>query len=120
MRLLADENIPRSIILTLRNSGHDVLWARVDLAGVSDTDILELAESQDRIVLTLDKVFWQIALQRRNPLVRSGVVLLRVHPAIPNTLMPLVHAFLQNENGWTGHVSIIAPDGIQMITSGTR
>jgi hypothetical protein len=32
-------------------------------------------------VLTLDKDFWQITVQRRSPLEQSGVVLFRVHPA---------------------------------------
>jgi hypothetical protein len=34
MRLLADENFPKPIVEALRADGHDVLWARTDLAGV--------------------------------------------------------------------------------------
>jgi hypothetical protein len=45
-------------------------------------------------VLTFDKDFWQIAVQRRSPLAQSGVVLFRVHPATPERVAPLVHAFL--------------------------
>ncbi len=74
MRLLADENFPRPIDAT-RNGGHDDLWARTDLAGASDVALLDLAESEARVVLTLDKDFWQIAVQRRSPLQQSGVVL---------------------------------------------
>jgi hypothetical protein len=33
MRLLADENFPKPIVEALRADGHDVLWARADLAG---------------------------------------------------------------------------------------
>jgi hypothetical protein len=76
---------------------------------------LDLAESEARIVLTLDKDFWQIAVQRRNPLEQSGIVLFRVHPATPANLSPLVRAFGEAETKWTGHVSIITPDGIQMV-----
>lgn len=83
MRLLADENFPKPIIDALRAEGHDVLWARTDLAGASDVALLDLAESDSRIVLTLDKDFFLIAVQRRNPLQQSGVVLFRVHPATP-------------------------------------
>jgi len=68
MRLLADENFPKPIVETLRADGHDVLWARTDLAGTSDVSLLDRAESEARIVLTLDKDFWQIAVQRRSPL----------------------------------------------------
>ena len=54
MRLLADENFPKPIVEALRAGGHDVLWARTDLAGTSDIALLDLAEANGRIVLTLD------------------------------------------------------------------
>src|SRR5581483_12129316 len=90
MRLLADENFPKPIVETLRAGGHDVRWARTDLAGTTDVALLDRAESEARIVLTLDKDFWQIAVQRRSPLEKSGVILFRVHPATPENLAPLV------------------------------
>lgn len=120
MRLLADENFPKPIVGALRARGHDVLWARTDLAGASDVALLDLAESKARIVLTLDKDFWQIAVQRRNPVSQSGVVLFRVHPATPERLLPLVHAFAVADTAWAGHISIITVDGIQMVASPRR
>ncbi|MBS1828556.1 MAG: DUF5615 family PIN-like protein [Acidobacteria bacterium] len=57
MRILADENFPRPIVESLRAEGHDVLWARTDLAGTSDTGLLDLAESEARIVLNADKTW---------------------------------------------------------------
>jgi predicted nuclease of predicted toxin-antitoxin system len=83
MRLLADENFPKPIVEALRADGHDVLWARTDCAGWKDIVLLDLAESEARIVLTLDRDFWQIAVQRRPPLKQSGVVLFRVHQPLP-------------------------------------
>ena len=117
MRLLADENFPKPIVEALRARGHDVLWARTDLAGASDVALLDLAESEARIVLTLDKDFWQIAVQRRNPLAQSGVVLFRVHPSTPENLKPLVRAFIEANSTWAGHITIIANDGIQMLSA---
>lgn len=117
MRLLADENFPKPIVEALRARGHSVVWARTDLPATSDVELLDLAEFEAHIVLTLDKDFWQIAVQRRNPLVRSGVVLFRVHPATPEKLGPLVDAFAAAETTWTGHISIITVDGIQMVAA---
>ena len=117
MRLLADENFPKPIVEALRAEGHGVLWARTDLAGASDVDLLDRAESEARIVMTLDKDFWQIAVQRRTPLEQSGVVLFRVHPATPENLAPLVRAFCEADATWSGHISIITLDGIQMVTA---
>ena len=115
MRLLADENFPKRIVEALRVDGHDVLWARADLAGTSDVALLHLAESEARIVLTLDKDFWQIAVQRRTPLEQSGVVLFRVNPATPENLVPLVRTFGNANVTWAGHVSIITIGGIEMV-----
>jgi predicted nuclease of predicted toxin-antitoxin system len=115
MRLLADENIPRATVEILRGRGHDVLWARTDLVGMGDLVLLERAELEARILLTLDKDFWQIAMQRRPPLEKSGVVLFRARPATPGTLAPLVLAFCEARAAWHGHISIVASSGIEMV-----
>ena len=116
MRLLADENFPKPIIDSLRAGGHDVLWARTDCSGLTDSDLLDIAESEARILMTLDKDFWQIAVQRRGPLEQSGVVLFRTHPATPEHLGPLVRTFVEADKTWTGHISIVTADGIQMLS----
>jgi hypothetical protein len=54
---------------------------------------------------------------RRIPLEQSGVALFRVHPATPESIEPLVRAFVEAHKVWTGHISIIAPDGIQMLAA---
>ena len=117
MRLLADENFPKKCVEALRASGHEVLWARTDCTGWKDVALLDLAESEGRILLTLDKDFWQVAVQRRTPLRQSGVALFRVHPATPENIEGLVKAFLEENRSWAGHISILAPDGIQMLAA---
>jgi predicted nuclease of predicted toxin-antitoxin system len=117
MRFLADENFPKSVVQSLREDGHDVLWARTNLPGAKDNYLLDLAELEERIVLTLDKDFWQIAVQRKSPLKLSGVVLFRVHPATPERLAPLVRACVESSVSWARHISTISADGIQMVST---
>jgi|SRR5271165_2978297 len=117
MRLLADENLPKVIVEALRSDSHDVLWARTNCSGWKDVALLDFAESEARILLTLDKDFWQLAVQRRIPLVKSGVVLFRVHPATPEGLGPLVRGFVGAKKQWVQHISIIDSNGIQMIAA---
>jgi hypothetical protein len=71
-------------------------------------------------LLTLDKDFWQLAVQRRTPLKQSGVVLFRIHPATPENIEPLVHSFVEVNETWAGHISIVSVDGIQMLTARRR
>ncbi len=118
MRILADENFPKPIVEFLRTGGNDVLWALTDCSERKDVALLAVAENEGRVLLTLDKDFWQIAIQRRVPLQRSGVVLFRVHPATPESLEPLVRLFIQEDKEWAGHISTIARDGIQMLAVG--
>jgi predicted nuclease of predicted toxin-antitoxin system len=115
MRLLADENFPRPSVEALRQDGHDIVWVRTDCPASTDTALLARAEAEGRLVLTLDKDFWQLALQRKRPLRRSGVILFRVHPAVPATLTPLVRRVLSQKREWKGRASTVASEGLQVI-----
>jgi len=115
MRLLADENLPATAIATIRAKGHDVLSARESCRGWKDTEILERAESDGRIVLTLDKDFWQIAMQRRIPLSKAGVILVRVHPATTDRIEPLIRRILDIKQDWAGRLSVISTSELQII-----
>lgn len=116
MRILADENFPRTIVESLRKQDHDVLWARTDCPGQDDRKLLERAELEERVIFTLDKDFWHIALQRPTPLERCGVILFRVFPATPDNLGPIVNLTLRAKHPWVRHVSIVTKNGIEMIS----
>ncbi len=76
MRILADENLPRAIVLWLRGEGHNVLYAAKSCPGVSDSDLLTESETQGHIVLTEDKDFGDLVYRdRRNS---HGVILIRM------------------------------------------
>ena len=115
MRLLADENFPLPTVQALRQAGHDVFWVRTDAPCTADPVLLDLAEVDGRILLTLDKDFWQIAIQRRKPLVRSGVILFRVHPAIPENVTPLVLRTMEADQEWGGNASVVTVDRVLMV-----
>jgi len=118
MRLLADENFPLPTIEALRQAGHDATWVRTDHPGAKDAALLEFAESDRRVLVTLDKDFWQIAIQRRRPLEQSGVILFRVHPAIPENVTPLVLRTLAMDQQWEGHATVVTEDRVLMVRSG--
>ena len=120
MRLLADENFPLPAVEALRRAGHDVTWARTDHPGADDSALLEIAESNRRVLVTLDKDFWQIAIQRRLPLEHSGLILFRVHPAIPENITPLVLRTLAMDQQWGGHSSVVTEDRVLMVRSGRK
>ena len=58
MRILADENIPLSVVKFLKKEGHDVVTLYdLNKRGISDIEVVETAEKDDRIILTLDLDF---------------------------------------------------------------
>jgi predicted nuclease of predicted toxin-antitoxin system len=50
-----------------------VIWARPDCPGLNDRALLERAEAEERVVFSLDKDFWQLALHRPIPITQCGV-----------------------------------------------
>jgi len=77
MRLQADENVPLDVVTALRLRGHDVAWVREDMPGAEDMRVLERAQRENRVVLTFDKDFGELAIRRQIPAV-SGIILLRI------------------------------------------
>jgi hypothetical protein len=69
-------------------------------------------------MVTLDKDFWQIAIQRRQSLEQGGVILFRIHPAIPENITPLVLRTVAMDQQWEGHATVVTEDRVLMVKSG--
>ncbi len=65
MRILADENVPQSVVSWLRATGHDVAWAAELGIGEPDSRWLTLAASEQRLILTSDKDFGKLVFRDR-------------------------------------------------------
>jgi predicted nuclease of predicted toxin-antitoxin system len=118
MMLLADENFPRRVVESLRRAGHDVLWAGIDFPSTGDKEVLERAEAEGRILFTLDRDFWQIALQRRERMRKRGLVLFRVHPATAENVEALVHSMKENSAALVGEAALVSRWGIEVVPAG--
>jgi len=76
MRFVADENVSRRVVERLRADGHDVMLVAGMLSGMSDTDVLKLAQTETRILITEDRDFGELIF--RQQLSVRGVVLLEL------------------------------------------
>lgn len=77
MLFLANENFPLDAVEALRQNGHDVAWIRVESPGISDPEVLSRAESENRILLTFDKDFGELAFRLKLP-ATTGIILFRI------------------------------------------
>jgi predicted nuclease of predicted toxin-antitoxin system len=78
VRWLADECVAAPLVMRLREAGHDVLYVAEMAAGAGDQDIIALAQSEDRLLLTEDKDFGDLVFRWARPI--PGVVLVRIAP----------------------------------------
>ena len=82
MRFLVNENVSGTVIEKLRQSGHDVLSVKESMRSVQDDVILSRAQAEQRIVVTHDKDFGELAFRARLP-ASCGIVLFRLSGSDP-------------------------------------
>lgn len=116
MRLLADENFPRQVVEALRAAGEDVAWVRTDSPGASDPEVLTRAVSEQRLLLTFDKDFGELAVRHGLP-ASCGIVLFRVSLRNPTAAAVRIVATLRSRSDWAGHFSVVDDTRIRMRPS---
>jgi len=78
MRFLTDENVYPQIVQALRNLGDDVFDIKEEeLTGIPDEDVYDLAKSQDRVLVSMDKDFTNIILYP--PQDTAGIIVLKLY-----------------------------------------
>jgi predicted nuclease of predicted toxin-antitoxin system len=90
-----------------------VVWARTDAPGSSDRQVLERAAREERLLITLDKDFGELAFRSKLPAL-SGIILLRVQAPDPSVLTRITLAALDERDDWAGHFSVVEHDRIRM------
>ena len=81
MRILADENMMPETIAGLRDEGHDVDWAYETYRGTPDTNLLNIATDDGRLLITYDKDYGALVHQF-GAVAPFGVILFRIHDDI--------------------------------------
>jgi predicted nuclease of predicted toxin-antitoxin system len=79
VNFLADECCDALFVQGLRGDGHDVLYMKETAPGTDDHTVLQMAASQQRILLTEDKDFGELVVRLKLP--AHGIVFIRMNPA---------------------------------------
>ncbi len=114
MRILADENCPSDLVDALRERAHDVVWIRSDAPGSKDQAILARAQAEDRVILTFDKDFGELAFRMRLP-ATSGIILCRLGGLPLARVVMIITNALENGSEWSGLFTIIHEQRIRTI-----
>lgn len=113
MRFLANENFPLVAVEVLRQQGHDVVWIRTESPGISDPEVLSRAQAEDRILLTFDKDFGELAFRVKLS-ATCGIILFRVQAPSSQVVAQKVATAIALRQDWAGHFSVIEDDKIRM------
>jgi Domain of unknown function (DUF5615) len=105
MRFLANENFPGAAVSALEAAGHDVVWVRISAPGAADRDVLARAAREQRILLTFDKDFGELAKQSALPSV-CGIVLFRRPMPKPTEVGRQLCDIIAARDDWAGHFSV--------------
>lgn len=82
MRFLANENFPLDAVEALRQQDHDVVWIRTESPGISDPEVLSRTQAEERILLTFDKDFGELAFRMNLPATSADQVFLLEFPEV--------------------------------------
>lgn len=83
MKLLANENFPYASIYYLKEKGYDVLSIGVDNPSILDSEIMDIAINEGRIILTFDRDYGELIF-RHNYKPEKGVIYLRLNEYKPH------------------------------------
>lgn len=117
MRILANENVPQPVVASLRARGHDVAWITEIRRGMEDREVLALAQQEQRVVVTFDKDFGELAFAARLP-ASCGVVLFRLQGASPEVDNHRAVTALSGRDDWSGVFAIIEDDRVRVRAIG--
>lgn len=113
MNLLADESVDRQIVERLRQDSHTVLYIAEMAPGISDPEVLKLANQEEMPLLTADKDFGELVYRQKQ--LMTGVILIRLAGLSPAQKAELVSQGInQHQSELLNAFAVIAPNTIRI------
>jgi predicted nuclease of predicted toxin-antitoxin system len=106
-KLLADENVPAKAVEALRAAGCDVLSIQEHAPGVSDAQVLRLAATQQRILITFDRDYGELIF-RQNLAAGPSVIYFRDAPLTPSDVSDAVLALVASPDAIQGALVVVS------------
>lgn len=107
MRFLVDECVAKASAIRLRMLGHDVIRVGTDIRIPDDADILSLATSEERILVTHDQDFGDLVFLKRHR-APHGIVLFRYEPAMPDEVARRLQTIITSGlHEFGGHMTVV-------------
>ncbi len=112
MKVLLDTCVWGKAIAALQAEGHDVVWSGDWEADPGDDQILQIAHSEGRVVVTLDKDFGQLAVALDRP--HSGIIRLVGIPALEQAPTCVIILERYREDLTAGAIVTVEPGRVRV------
>jgi predicted nuclease of predicted toxin-antitoxin system len=114
MNLLADESVDRQIVERLRQDGYNVSYVAELKSGITDTEVLELANQSSALLVTADKDFGELIFQHSSSSL-NGVLLLRLGGlSAQRKAETVADAFRQHNKDFEDRFSVITSGRVRI------
>ena len=113
MRFIADEGVDRSLVILLRQNDWDVFYVAESASSLEDEFVLELANSEKRILITRDKDFGELVYRLQK--VHSGIILVRMEELPSKSRSQKVFDFIvHHQDKLEGYFTVIQPGNARL------
>lgn len=114
VRFIADVNVEKPIVDFLSEEGYDVKWVPDYNCEIPDEDLLNLANTEKRVLITNDKDFGELIFLQKKFSV--GTILFRVKGQQVDDKVKLIKKLLDKYSGKIlNHFIVITKDKIRII-----
>ncbi len=113
MQILADESVDRQTVERLRVDRHTVWYVAEMQPGVSDDEVLDLANREAAILLTADRDFGELVFRQHR--LTTGIVLTRLAGMAPLARADLVTRVVREYGSrLAGVFTVITPGAVRI------
>jgi len=113
MKFLANENFPAPSVFLLRTNGIDIKSVQEDAPGITDAEVIALAQRDDRIILTFDKDYGEMIFRYASDR-PPAVIFFRFKGASPLFAGDAILAYLNsNEMSFSGVFTVVEEQNIR-------
>lgn len=111
--IIADENVDIALIKKLQRSGLNVFSILENQPGITDEEVLSIANSHKAIILTEDKDFGELTYKRK--IQNYGIILIRLSNMTRNERNELVvNMIISNFKRMQNHFVVFSNQGLRI------
>jgi predicted nuclease of predicted toxin-antitoxin system len=109
IKFIADVNIEKVIVDLLLENGYNVKWIPDYDCEILDADLLNMANTEKRILVTNDKDFGELTFLQKK--LSTGIILIRVKGQKPQNKIKVMKKLLQNYSDKLLHHFVVVTKG---------